>query len=142
MDCLASCERNISGDCRQWVTNDMIMPGALQDKHKNFDPEKGIPASRRKFNLIYMILEGFRKYLSELNPTCLNQMISLFCLKTWYMLQRMLKPARVIVSISGLSLLNNICTLYCRNNFPISTWRPAYHPCIATGEPYHSESFS
>jgi AraC-like DNA-binding protein/mannose-6-phosphate isomerase-like protein (cupin superfamily) len=63
MDCLASCERNISGDCRHEVTHGMIMPGALQDKHKNFDPEKGIPVSRRNFNMIYMILEGVQDVL-------------------------------------------------------------------------------
>src|SRR5687768_14270884 len=36
----------------------MVMPGTLEDKHKNVDPEKGIQALRRQFNLIYIILDG------------------------------------------------------------------------------------
>jgi AraC family transcriptional activator of pobA len=33
----------------------MVMPGTLEDKHKNCD---SIPALRRQFNLIYILLEG------------------------------------------------------------------------------------
>jgi len=33
----------------------MVMPGTLEDKHKNCD---NIPALRRQFNLIYIFLEG------------------------------------------------------------------------------------
>src|SRR5687768_4157858 len=36
----------------------MVMPGTLEDKHKNVDPEKGIQALRRQFNLIYILLDG------------------------------------------------------------------------------------
>ena len=36
----------------------MVMPGTLQDKHKDVDPEKGIQALRRQFNLIYIYLDG------------------------------------------------------------------------------------
>ena len=36
----------------------MVMPGTLEDKHKDVDPEKGIQALRRQFNLIYLILNG------------------------------------------------------------------------------------
>ena len=36
----------------------MVMPGTLEDKHKDVDPEKGIPALRRQFNLIYILTGG------------------------------------------------------------------------------------
>ncbi len=36
----------------------MVMPGTLQNKHKDVDPEKGIQALRRKFNLIYLLQAG------------------------------------------------------------------------------------
>jgi len=36
----------------------MVMPGSLRDKHKNIDPEAGIPPLRRKFNVIYIFLQG------------------------------------------------------------------------------------
>jgi AraC-like DNA-binding protein len=36
----------------------MVMPGTLEDKHKNVDPKKGIQALRRQFNLIYLLLDG------------------------------------------------------------------------------------
>lgn len=38
--------------------NMMIMPGTLEDKHKNIDPAKGIPAVRRHFNLVFLFLGG------------------------------------------------------------------------------------
>src|SRR5437763_7184459 len=38
--------------------NMMIMPGTLEDKHKNIDPAKGIPAVRRQFSLIFLFLGG------------------------------------------------------------------------------------
>jgi AraC-like DNA-binding protein len=59
LDCPAACEKLIPGDCTIHNNGLMVMPGTLQDRHKNLDPDKGIPPSRRKFNLIYMILEGF-----------------------------------------------------------------------------------
>ena len=36
----------------------MVMPGTLEDKHKDIDPVKGIRALRRQFNLIYLLTEG------------------------------------------------------------------------------------
>ena len=36
----------------------MVMPGTLEEKHKNVDPEKGIRALRRQFNLVYIFLGG------------------------------------------------------------------------------------
>lgn len=36
----------------------MVMPGTLEDKHKNIDPQKGIQALRQQFNLIYLLLNG------------------------------------------------------------------------------------
>ncbi|HYM20722.1 MAG TPA: helix-turn-helix domain-containing protein [Candidatus Kapabacteria bacterium] len=38
--------------------NMLIMPGTLEDKHKNVDPVKGIPAVRRQFNLVFLFLGG------------------------------------------------------------------------------------
>ena len=50
-------EKKINRDNRIYDINMMVMPGTLQDKHKDVDPEKGIQALRRQFNLIY-IFEG------------------------------------------------------------------------------------
>lgn len=36
----------------------MVMPGTLEDKHKDVDPERGIQALRRQFNLVYLLLDG------------------------------------------------------------------------------------
>lgn len=43
---------------RPYDINMMVMPGTLEEKHKNVDPEKGIQALRRQFNLIYLLLDG------------------------------------------------------------------------------------
>jgi len=59
MDCPAACEKGITADCTMSNIGSMVMPGTLQDRHKHIDPDKGIPASRRKFNFVYIILEGF-----------------------------------------------------------------------------------
>lgn len=55
---LASFEKLINKDSRPYDINMMVMPGTLQDKHKDVDPEKGIPALRRQFNLIYLLQNG------------------------------------------------------------------------------------
>ncbi|HKK43999.1 MAG TPA: helix-turn-helix domain-containing protein [Balneolaceae bacterium] len=55
---LAEFEKVINRDNKSYDINMMVMPGTLQDKHKNVDPKKGIQALRRQFNLIYLILEG------------------------------------------------------------------------------------
>ena len=55
---LAAFEKLINKDNRPYDINMMVMPGTLQDKHKDVDPEKGIRALRREFNLIYILLEG------------------------------------------------------------------------------------
>ena len=55
---LASFEKVINRDGHPYNTNMMVMPGTLQDKHKDVDPLKGIQALRRQFNLIYLILNG------------------------------------------------------------------------------------
>jgi AraC-like DNA-binding protein len=55
---LASFEKIINRDKAPYDINMMVMPGTLQDKHKNVDPQKGIPALRRQFNLLYILLEG------------------------------------------------------------------------------------
>lgn len=55
---LAEFEKIINKDNRQYDINMMVMPGTLEDKHKDVDPEKGIQALRRRFNLIYLLLSG------------------------------------------------------------------------------------
>lgn len=55
---LADFEKKINRDSRSYDINMMVMPGTLEDKHKDVDQAKGIPALRRQFNLIYIILAG------------------------------------------------------------------------------------
>lgn len=55
---LAAFEKIIYKDDKPYDINMMVMPGHIQDKHKNIDPETGIPPLRRKFNVIYLMLDG------------------------------------------------------------------------------------
>lgn len=55
---LAAFEKLINRDNHSYDINMMVMPGTLQDKHKDVDPEKGIPALRRQFNLVYILESG------------------------------------------------------------------------------------
>jgi len=55
---LADFEKKINKDDRPYDINMMVMPGTLEDKHKAVDPEVGIKALRRQFNLIYILLGG------------------------------------------------------------------------------------
>lgn len=55
---LASFEKLVNRNHRPYDLNMMVMPGTLQDKHKDVDPAKGIRALRRQFNLIYLLTEG------------------------------------------------------------------------------------
>lgn len=55
IESLSTFERVINRDFRPYDINMMVMPGTLEDKHKNCD---SIPALRRQFNLIYIFLEG------------------------------------------------------------------------------------
>ncbi len=55
---LAEFEKVINRDPKPYDINLMVMPGTLEDKHKDVDPEKGIPALRRQFNLIYLLTGG------------------------------------------------------------------------------------
>lgn len=55
---LADFEKKINRDNRSYDINMMLMPGTLEDKHKDVDPEKGIQALRRQFNLIYILTGG------------------------------------------------------------------------------------
>ena len=48
-------ERLINRDPKTYELDLMVMPGTLEDKHKNCER---IPALRRQFNLIYLFLEG------------------------------------------------------------------------------------
>jgi AraC family transcriptional regulator, transcriptional activator of pobA len=48
-------ERLINRDSKSYDIGMMVMPGTLEDKHKNCD---AIPALRRQFNLIYLLLNG------------------------------------------------------------------------------------
>ncbi len=58
IDNLAAFEKIINRDSKPYDINMMVMPGTLEDKHKNVDPKKGIQALRRQFNLIYLIQQG------------------------------------------------------------------------------------
>ncbi len=55
---LAAFEKLINKDERPYDINMMVMPGTLQDKHKNVDTKKGILPLRRQFNLVYLLLDG------------------------------------------------------------------------------------
>ncbi|HRH39141.1 MAG TPA: hypothetical protein PK760_12385, partial [Flavobacteriales bacterium] len=55
---LAAFEKIVNRDPRPYDINMMVMPGTLEDKHKNVDPATGIPALRRVFNLIYLLKSG------------------------------------------------------------------------------------
>jgi AraC family transcriptional regulator, transcriptional activator of pobA len=48
-------ERLINRDSKPYQIDMLVMPGTLEDKHKNCD---SIPALRRQFNLIYLLLDG------------------------------------------------------------------------------------
>jgi AraC family transcriptional activator of pobA len=48
-------ERVINLDSRPYDIDMMVMPGTLEDKHRNCET---IPALRRQFNLVYLLLEG------------------------------------------------------------------------------------
>ncbi|HZV70602.1 MAG TPA: helix-turn-helix domain-containing protein [Saprospiraceae bacterium] len=55
---LAAFENVVNRDQRPYDINMMVMPGTLEDKHKDIDPAKGIQALRRKFNLVYILTGG------------------------------------------------------------------------------------
>ena len=55
---LAAFEKLINRDAKPYDINMMVMPGTLEDKHRNVDPEKGIRALRRQFNLVYLLVSG------------------------------------------------------------------------------------
>lgn len=48
-------ERLINRDTKPYALDMLVMPGTLEDKHKNCET---IPALRRQFNLIYLLLQG------------------------------------------------------------------------------------
>lgn len=55
IETLAKFERVINRDDKPYDINMMVMPGTLEDKHKN---ATSIPALRRQFNLLYLLLGG------------------------------------------------------------------------------------
>jgi AraC-like DNA-binding protein len=55
---LAEFEKVVNHDPRAYDINMMVMPGTLEDKHRNVDPATGIRALRREFNLIYLLKSG------------------------------------------------------------------------------------
>lgn len=55
---LAEFEHVVNRDPTPYDINMMVMPGTLEDKHKDVDPDIGIPALRRQFNLIYILMGG------------------------------------------------------------------------------------
>lgn len=55
IETLAKFERVINKDDKPYDINMMVMPGTLEDKHKNSDH---IPALRRQFHLLYLMIDG------------------------------------------------------------------------------------
>lgn len=55
IETLEKFERVINRDSKPYDINMMVMPGTLEDKHRNCD---NIPALRRQFHLIYLFLSG------------------------------------------------------------------------------------
>ena len=55
---LAAFEKIVNRDPHPYDINMMVMPGTIEDKHKDVDPRIGIQALRRQFNLIYILLDG------------------------------------------------------------------------------------
>ncbi len=55
---LATFEKIINRDKKTYDINMMVMPGTLEDKHKEVDPKIGIQPLRRQFNLIYLLIGG------------------------------------------------------------------------------------
>lgn len=55
IETIAKFERVVNLDDKPYDINMMVMPGTLEDKHKNCET---IPALRRQFNLIYILLGG------------------------------------------------------------------------------------
>ncbi|MFO7524570.1 MAG: helix-turn-helix domain-containing protein [Ignavibacteriaceae bacterium] len=55
---LATFEKIINKDDKPYDINMMVMPGTLEDKHKDVDPRIGIQPLRRQFNLIYLLIDG------------------------------------------------------------------------------------
>ncbi|WP_299707414.1 helix-turn-helix domain-containing protein [uncultured Pontibacter sp.] len=57
-DTIAAFEKKINHDTRPYDPGLMLLPGRLEERHQNVDPKLGIPALRRNFNLIYLLLDG------------------------------------------------------------------------------------
>jgi AraC family transcriptional regulator, transcriptional activator of pobA len=58
IDNLAAFEKIVNRDPHPYDINMMVMPGTIEDKHKDVDPKIGIQALRRQFNLVYILLDG------------------------------------------------------------------------------------
>jgi AraC family transcriptional regulator, transcriptional activator of pobA len=57
-DTIAAFEKKINHDTRPYDPGLMLLPGTLQERHHKVDPKLGIPALRRNFHLIYLLLDG------------------------------------------------------------------------------------
>ena len=55
IETLEKFERVINRETKPYDINMMVMPGTLEDKHKNCE---SIPALRRQFNLLYLFVSG------------------------------------------------------------------------------------
>ena len=72
---LADFEKKINRDNHPYDINMMVMPGTLEDKHKDVDPDKGIQALRRQFNLVYILLGGIHDVYLGADYRWLNPML-------------------------------------------------------------------
>ncbi len=118
---IASFEKLINRDKTAYDINLMVMPGTLQDKHKNVDPKKGIQALRRQFNLIYLLLEG-------------EHDVQLGATYTW------LKPNDLVVVPEYMVYASNHiknCSGYCIH-FKTEFLRPLLNDHLETVFPYFS----
>lgn len=57
-DTIAAFEKFINKDSKPYDPGLMVLPGIMQERHKKVDPKLGIPALRRNFNFVYLLLDG------------------------------------------------------------------------------------
>lgn len=57
-DTIAAFERKINHDTKLYDPGLQILPGRMEERHQHVDPKLGIPALRRNFNLVYLLIDG------------------------------------------------------------------------------------
>jgi AraC family transcriptional activator of pobA len=116
---LAAFEKIVNRDPHPYDINMMVMAGTLEDKHKNVDPSKGIPALRRVFNLMYLLKGG-------------EHDVQLGAEERW------LQPNDLVIVPEGTVYASRYihqCTGYCIH-FRTDFIRPLLQGALATDFPY------